>query len=83
MESPRTSSVTLTACVLVVTLTAFLPANADLVWTDTFDRDELGPWEVVDVGRNMGPSDWHVRDGALHQTSNIFTRRWNGQVEAD
>jgi hypothetical protein len=31
-----------------------------------------GRWTVVDAGDQQGPSDWHVSDGELRQTTNIL-----------
>jgi len=51
----------------------------DIVFADEFDTDSIAQWTVFDIGKNEAPSDWNIKDGAVHQTSNIYTRLQNSQ----
>ena len=46
--------------------------GAQTLARDSFDCDDLSRWQIVDLGRYAAPSKWFVKDGALHQTSNIY-----------
>ena len=71
-------------CLVCASLVAVLsPARAAPLFEDDFAADTLAGWEVVDVGRHAAPSSWTIADGALHQTSNIYTTPFNGRHEAD
>ncbi len=53
------------------------------VFEDDFGVDTMSEWEVVDMGKFAAPSKWFIADGALHQTSNIYTKPFNGKIKAD
>ena len=72
------------ACLLCVCLWwAPPPTLAAPLFEDDFSTDTMAEWEVVDIGRSAAPSQWSIADGALHQTSNIYTTPFNGGHEAD
>lgn len=71
-------------CLLCVgPLCTLSPTFAAPLFEDDFTRDTMAEWEVVDIGRSSAPSKWFIADGALHQTSNIYTTPFNGRHEAD
>lgn len=57
--------------------------SAAELFRDDFTADTMSEWEVVDVGKFSAPSKWFIVDGALHQTSNIYTTPFNRKREAD
>ena len=50
---------------------------------DDFSSNTMQDWEVVDIGKFMAPSKWFIAAGALHQTSNIYTKAFDGNCEKD
>ena len=73
-------------CVLLTTLLVLallLPctlSSAKVLWQSDFINKGMEQFDVYDVGPKMnpeftassGPSNWYVRNGALHQDSNIY-----------
>jgi len=70
-------------CLAVASLAMALAHAGEALVHDDFTHPTLAAWQVVDVGKNAAPSRWTVSQGAVHQTTNIFTRTWNGDRWAD
>jgi glycerophosphoryl diester phosphodiesterase len=68
---------------LALVLSVASAIGAEPLLRDDFVRPGLSAWKIVDVGTNAAPSRWRVSHGAVHQTSNIYTRVWNGDRRAD
>lgn len=47
-------------------------ARIDALFTDSFLRNDLAGWEIVDEGIVEAPSDWLTFENALLQTGNIW-----------
>lgn len=47
------------------------PAACYELFRDRFDQGDFSAWSILDQGTIAGGSNWEIRDGVLHQSSNI------------
>jgi hypothetical protein len=52
---------------------------ADL-YSDDFDFAAPGRWSIVTAGTNLGPAEWSIAAGELHQSANVWGGVVNGAV---
>lgn len=49
------------------------PLEAYALLRDRFAAGDTSDWSFVNEGTEAAPSDWHISEGVLHQTSNIHS----------
>jgi hypothetical protein len=76
----KRNSLILTAVGLAGTLLTAGAAKATVLWQSDFIKKGIEQFDIYDVGpqinpeftQSSGPSKWYVKNGALHQDSNIY-----------
>ena len=54
-----------------------LSVETHVLLRDLFPENDMSIWKVKDEGTRNGPSVWDIFEGALRQTSGIYSRTWN------
>jgi len=62
--------------IVLLLLCPFLIYAQSLPYYNSFDKNDLSEWTIVDDEPNSsGPGNWYAGDGILSQTSNIFVNQ--------